>query len=55
MEDKEKKMTDEKRIELIVKVDELKGYVRFVCNIKFEQKEKIMEMLADIYETLKGK
>lgn len=48
-------MTDEKRIELIVKVDELKGYVRFACNIKFEQKEKIMEMLADIYETLKGK
>lgn len=46
---------EDKKTELIVKVDELKGYVRYACNIKFEQKEKIMEMLDSIYKTLKGK
>lgn len=46
---------EDKKVELIVKVDELKGYIRFACNIKFEQKEKIMEILDSIYRTLKGK
>lgn len=46
---------EKKRIGLIVKVTELKGYIRFACNIKAESKEKIIEMLEDIYKELKEK
>ena len=46
---------EDKRTGLIVKVNELKGYVRFTCNIKYEQKEKILDMLNEIYKILKGK
>lgn len=46
---------EEKRITLIVKVTELKGYIRFTCNIKAESKEKIIEMLEDIHEELREK
>lgn len=47
-------MTEEKQRDLIVKVNELKGYIQHACSMKKESKKEALDMIDNISKILRS-